>query len=285
MKTLVFSDVHLKITPDAQKNLHDFTAFLQNVDPQRYNRIVILGDLFDFWFEYRHVIFSDYFEVLRALAQLRDAGIELHLVCGNHDFWAGRFLETHLSLVIHRGPYLCEGGGRRVLFVHGDGVNPRDYGYRIYKGIARSRLAVWLFGKLHPDRAMSIAQLISWGSRALFKVEDPSKGRQVVPVRNFARRTLENGEVDIVVCGHSHYPIVEEFQTAGGARHYINSGDWLNHRTYVDWDAHEFDVKVYDAEAWRLRNEGTLLHQVKNVTLPVVLPNNVPEHESGRAAE
>jgi len=276
MKTLVFSDVHLKVTRDARKHLLEFATFLQNVNPQRYNRVVILGDLFDFWFEYRHVIFSDYFEVLRALAQLRDAGIELHLVCGNHDFWAGRFLETHLSLAIHRGPYLCEEGGQRVLFVHGDGVNPRDYRYRIYKRIARSRLAVWLFGKLHPDRAMAIAQRISSGSRAMSKVDDPSKGREVLPVRDFAQRTLEEGEVDVVICGHSHYPIVEEFQTAGGTRHYINSGDWLNHRSYVDWDAQDFDIKAYDAEAWRLRNEGKLLYQVKNGMQPVSIPGEVP---------
>ncbi|GMW03748.1 MAG: UDP-2,3-diacylglucosamine hydrolase [Candidatus Hydrogenedentota bacterium] len=248
MKTLVFSDVHLNVAPDGRALMGRLTAFLRSIDPTAYNRLVILGDLFDFWFEYRTVIFSGYFNVLRALASLRDAGVEIHFVRGNHDFWAGRFLETDLGIHLH-DRLVIEMGGRRVLFVHGDGINPSDTSYRLYKKVARSPWVVSLFRLLHPDWAMGIAQGVARGSRHMFQAKDLSQGSEVGPLREFAKRTLAAGDADVVFLGHTHYPVMETYPTPRGTGLYINTGDWLYHQSYVEWDGTEFHLLFHGKEA------------------------------------
>lgn len=248
MKTLIFADVHLKVNPAEQERIQDFVAFIRRIDAKEYDRVIILGDLFDFWFEYRHVIFSGYFDVLRALADLRDAGIDMHLICGNHDFWAGRFLEESLGITIHRDRYEVAMGDKTVLFTHGDGVNPADIGYRIFKKIMRNRLAIWAFGMIHPDLAMAIAQAASHSSRKYLSADDPSESAEVQAMSEFAKEILIREQIDVVFCGHTHYPVEEEIETPRGVGRYINTGDWLSHRTYIDWDGETFERKFYQPD-------------------------------------
>jgi UDP-2,3-diacylglucosamine hydrolase len=249
MSTVIFSDVHLNVAEDGREQMAEFTRFLRSIDPADTDRVIILGDLFDFWFEYRHVIFSGYFDVLRAFADLADAGIRFYFVCGNHDFWAGRFLRDQLGFSIHEDRVLLEFGDKRVLFVHGDGINPGDVSYRIYKRIARFPLVVWLFRLVHPDWAMALAQGVARGSRHFRGVEDPSQGSEVKPLQEFARGVLERGEADVVMCGHSHYPVIQEFPAPAGVGIYINTGDWMVHRSYVEWDGTAFHRRSFDGEA------------------------------------
>jgi len=248
-RAIVFSDVHLSVTRDDRRRIDSFVEFLRRIDPDRTARVIILGDLFDFWFEYKHVIFSGYFDVLRAFADLGDHGVECHFICGNHDFWAGRFLRDHLGFHIHTKPVTLEFGTKRVLFVHGDGINPRDIGYRLYKRVARARPVVWLFGLLHPDWAMAIARAVSRGSRRMTQAEELSTGPEVQPLREFARRTLAQGGPDVVMCGHSHYPVREEFPTPNGTGLYLNTGDWLYHQSYVAWDGDEFRLLRFPSDS------------------------------------
>lgn len=244
--TLIFSDVHLSVAPHGKEKMAGFITFLRGIDSSRVERVIVLGDLFDFWFEYRHVIFSGYFEVLRAFADLRDAGVELHFVCGNHDFWAGRFLSNDLGFHVHPATLRLELGGKRVLLVHGDGIDPADYGYRVYKRIARAPLVVKLFSLLHPDWAMWLAQKVSHGSRYLFMADDLSEGNQVKPLQAYARAALASGEADVVILGHSHYPIMEACPTPSGQGLYINSGDWLFHQSFIMWDGRTFQLSYHD---------------------------------------
>jgi UDP-2,3-diacylglucosamine hydrolase len=248
MNTVIFSDVHLNVAEDGRERMAECVRFLRSIDPTETDHIIILGDLFDFWFEYRHVIFSGYFDVLRAFGDLADAGVRFDFVCGNHDFWAGRFLRDHLGFHIHENRLMLKLGGKRVLFVHGDGINPNDLSYRIYKRIARFPLVVRLFRLIHPDWAMAIAQGVSRGSRHLKAVEDPSQGPEVKPLREFARGVLERGEADVVMCGHSHYPVVEEHPALDGVGLYINTGDWLAHQSYVEWDGAAFHLRSFENE-------------------------------------
>lgn len=248
MKTLIFSDVHLDVADDGREQMAGFVSFLRQIDPRDTERIIVLGDLFDFWFEYKHVIFSGYFDVLRAFADLADAGVEFHFVCGNHDFWAGRFLKRHLRFEIHPSTLRMEVGGRRVLFVHGDGINPKDVGYRIYKRIARARPIVWLFSLIHPDWAMAIAQAVARGSRHIKRVDDVSQGPEVKPLEEYAKQALAKGEADVIICGHSHYPVQMEFPSPSGTGLYINSGDWVFHRSYVVWNGNRFEHRLFERE-------------------------------------
>jgi UDP-2,3-diacylglucosamine hydrolase len=246
MRAVIVSDVHLNVASDGRSTMECFTRFLRSLEYDNLHRFVVLGDLFDFWFEYGHVIFSGYFEVLREFAAMRDAGIELHFVCGNHDFWAGRFLRNDLGFAIHADETLLEFDDRRVLLVHGDGINPDDVSYRLYKRVARARPVVALFRLLHPDWAMAIAQGVSRGSRHMKSAEDVSEGPEVEPQRRFAAQTLQSGRADAVMCGHSHYPTIESMPAAEGEGLYINTGDWLYHRSYIEWANGRFHLKYYE---------------------------------------
>lgn len=248
MKTLVFSDVHLKVSPNGRDTLDAFVAFLRGIDASEVDRIVILGDLFDFWFEYKHVIFSGYFDVLCAFAELREAGVEFHFFCGNHDFWAGRFLVERLDFSIYSDPTILDFGRKRVLLVHGDGIDPDDRAYRVYRAIARAKPVVWLFRLIHPDWAMALAQRVSHGSRQMFGAQDASQGSQVAPLRRFAMDALAAGKADAVMCGHTHYAVLEEHPTPTGTGLYINTGDWLLNRSYVEWDESGFHLRRYEPE-------------------------------------
>lgn len=236
MNTLIFADVHLKVDPANRAALDEFTAFLRSIDPAEIRRIVIVGDLFDFWFEYRHAVFSGYFDVLHALARLRDGGVEIHLICGNHDFWAGRFFEETLGIRVHPDEFACELDGRRALFVHGDGVNPADSAYRTYKRFARWWVPVKLFGLVHPDWAMSIAQRVSRASRSRQDIAGQARQAEVEASRIFAREQIGSGRADIVVCGHTHVAAYEEFAGPKGAGVYVNTGGWREDKAYWVWN-------------------------------------------------
>ena len=248
MRTLVFSDVHLDVTERGRDRMARFVAFLRSIDPNAVNRVIVLGDLFDFWFEYRHVAFSGYFDVLRVFADLRDAGVELHFFCGNHDFWAGRFLREQLGFAVHTEPATLAFGTRRVLLCHGDGLNPRDADYRVYKRIARSALARWLFGKLHPDRAMGLALRVSRTSRRATEAPEPGGGPEVNALEAYARGVLASGGADVVMLGHSHHPVRKEYPAPGGTGLYVNTGDWIWHQSFVEWDGEDFLLRELGAK-------------------------------------
>jgi len=243
-KTLIFSDVHLKVIPEDKSRHREFIEFLHRFPPGEFDRFICLGDLFDFWYEYKSVIFSDFFDVLRAFADLRDAGIELHLICGNHDFWAGRFLRDDLGFQIHPNVMEHAFGDRRGHLVHGDGINPEDRSYRAYKKFARNPFVMSAFRCIHPDWAMGIARAVSHSSRTMLGSKNPYTGPEAVSLRRYATGVIERDEADVVLCGHAHAPVVEEIPREGGAGLYINTGDWLAHRSHTIWDGERFEQFV-----------------------------------------
>ncbi|MCK5860996.1 MAG: UDP-2,3-diacylglucosamine diphosphatase [Candidatus Hydrogenedentes bacterium] len=244
--TILFSDVHLKASGEDTAVHKSFLTFLQHIDPNQTERLICLGDLFDFWYEYRHVVFSGYFETLRTLADLNDAGVELHLICGNHDFWAGAFLEKNIGIQVHREPVRLAFGNKEALLLHGDGLNPRDYGYRLFKRIARSPIAIRLFRHIHPDTAMAIAQFMSRSSRTLAEASTPSEGPEAHFVREHAHHLLRDGTADIVICGHAHAPAIEAVSLDDKTGLYVNTGDWPNHRSYIVYEENDFHLRHFE---------------------------------------
>ncbi|HOJ68262.1 MAG TPA: UDP-2,3-diacylglucosamine diphosphatase [Candidatus Hydrogenedentes bacterium] len=234
--TLLFSDAHLKPGDAGRSHREGLVDFLRR-SRQRYGwkRLVCLGDLFDFWFEYRHACFSGYFDVLRAFASLRDDGVELYLACGNHDFWTGDFLEREIGFSTHRDPFTLPFGPAKAFLFHGDGVDPADRGYRLYRTVARHPLATGLFRLIHPDLAMAIARGVSGGSRKLFSDTNPAMGRQARVLRDHARSLLAEGRADLVACGHAHAPALEAWPTPTGQGVYLNTGDWLREFSAAVW--------------------------------------------------
>jgi UDP-2,3-diacylglucosamine hydrolase len=236
----------LKVSGEDPSIGDNFLAFLRSVDPEKTERLICLGDLFDFWYEYRHAVFAGYFDALRVFADLHDAGVELHLICGNHDFWAGSLLEQVSGIHVHHEPVRMPFGDKEAILLHGDGLNPSDYGYLFFKQIARNPVAIRLFRRVHPDTAMAIAQFMSRRSRTLTLVEKPAAGPEAHFVREHALSLLQNGKADIIICGHAHAPVVEEVILQEKIGLYINPGDWPNHRSYIVFADGKFNLHRFE---------------------------------------
>lgn len=220
------SDIHLGAVPEATEAA--FRRWLRHV-AERTDTLVLNGDLFDYWFEYRSVIPRGYTRILGLLAELVDQGMTIHLLGGNHDWWGGSFLEEEVGVRFHRDPVQLELAGHRTLLAHGDGLGPGDRGYKALKALLRSGPFNWFFRWLHPDLGSRIARQAS-------KTEGrgaPTRGERAraALLRRWALDALAGRpEVDLVVLGHTHVPALE---TTPDGRHYLNCGDWVYHRTYA----------------------------------------------------
>ncbi len=222
----ITSDVHLGAVPADTERA--FLRFLDHVGAEA-RRLLIPGDLFDFWFEYGQVVPGEHFRVLAALAELVDAGIPVVLTGGNHDAWGGSFLEEHVGVEFHPGHHRTEIAGRPALLAHGDGLGTGDLKYRALKWVLRSRPAIWGFRALHPELGVRLARRVS--TTEAKADTDPEKLGRARFIEEWASRTLrEQPELSWVVCGHAHLPTVTEVEPG---RYYLNAGDWLTHRTYI----------------------------------------------------
>jgi UDP-2,3-diacylglucosamine hydrolase len=222
----ITSDVHLGAIPEATER--SFVRFLEHVG-ETAGRLLIPGDLFDFWFEYGEVIQGRHFRALAALRDLVDAGVPVTLLGGNHDAWGGRFLEEHVGVSFHPGQLRTEIAGRPALLAHGDGLGKGDLKYRILKMVLRSRPMVLAFRALHPELGLKLARRVS--STEAKADDDPGKKGRAAFIEDWARAALAaDPSLAWVVCGHSHLPAVVE---VAPGRHYLNAGDWLTHRSFI----------------------------------------------------
>jgi len=226
----IASDIHLGAV--SKETERAFLRFLEHVGSEG-RRLIIPGDLFDFWFEYGEIIPGRHFRVLAGLADLVDEGIPVLVTGGNHDAWGGRFLEEHVGVAFHPGHVRTEIAGRPALLAHGDGLGRGDLKYRALKVVLRSRAAVWGFRALHPELGLRVAQ---WVSTTEAKSDhDPGKRGRAAFIEEWARDRLSaEPELAWVVCGHSHIPVVEEVSPG---RFYVNAGDWVSHWSYVRVEA------------------------------------------------
>ncbi|UCG63019.1 MAG: UDP-2,3-diacylglucosamine diphosphatase [Candidatus Zixiibacteriota bacterium] len=222
----IFSDAHLGSASEEKENQKvENIRRLFDIVKSDGDRMVILGDLFDFWFEYKHAIPKEYHQVLFMLDELVRHGVKIDYVSGNHDFWMDDFFETRMGLVVHPDCFDMEYGGKRLHLIHGDGLAPADRGYRLLKRILRNRFNIWLYRKLPPDWAIPLAKAVSGSSREYTSRRDHTFAPDY---EKYAARKLNEG-FDIVAIGHLHIPV--EKQLDGGT--YINTGDFIHHFTYA----------------------------------------------------
>ncbi len=224
------SDVHLgAVPPDREAQ---FRRWLDHVGSEA-GTLILNGDLFDYWFEYRHAVPRGHTRVLGALAALVDAGIDVHLTGGNHDWWGGSFLEDEVGLHFHREPVELDLGGLRSWIGHGDGLGPGDSGYKVLKRVLRSRLFVWAFRWLHPDVGALVAGRVSLTEG---RADGPTAKvlRRAAVLEQWAIEQLEaRPELNLLTMGHTHVPRLVE---VGERRWYLNTGDWVYHCTYTRID-------------------------------------------------
>ena len=226
MALYIFSDAHL-----GSSNVDKESRKVANIERlfrmvcADGDRLVILGDLFDFWFEYKTAIPKDHFRVVRLLGDLRDRKIAIDYVSGNHDFWMDDFFDKQLGLHVHRDAFDIEYEGKKLHLIHGDGLAKKDRGYRFLKKILRNRFNIWLYRKLPVDWAIPLAKAVSGSSREYTSRRDHSFAPDY---RQYATDKLAAG-YDIVVIGHLHIPVYAEID--GGI--YINTGDFIHHFSYA----------------------------------------------------
>jgi UDP-2,3-diacylglucosamine hydrolase len=200
--------------------------------------VFLMGDVFDFWFEYHTVVPKGYIRFLGKLAELADSGIKIYMFKGNHDMWMFDYFIKEFGATIIPNELIIERSGKKFFLHHGDGLGPGDRSYKILKKIFRSPLCQWLFARIHPNLGVGIANYWSGHSRIANEIKDnrPFK-HEWLPM--FCSETLKTTHYDYLIFGHRHKPM--EIQLGENSR-YINLGEWVNYNSYAIFDG--TDVKL-----------------------------------------
>ncbi len=205
--------------------------------------IFLLGDLFDFWFEYKTAVPKGFVRVLGKLAELRDSGIPIYFFVGNHDLWMNGYFEEELNIPVYHRPKEFVFNEKHFLIGHGDGLGPGDKGYKRMKKVFTNPFAQWLFRWLHPDLGIPLGQYMSVKNKLISGAEDAQfLGEEGEWLAQYAKRKLEHKHYDYFVFGHRHLPMEIE---VGQDATYFNIGDWLVHFSYGVFDGSTFAIKVY----------------------------------------
>ncbi len=252
-KIYFLSDFHLG-APDHATSLEREKIIVQFLDEIKNDatEIFLVGDMFDFWYEYRKVVPKGYVRLLGKLAELSDKGIKMHFFVGNHDMWMKDYFQKELNIPVYFRPEEFERNGKKFLIGHGDGLGPGDHGYKRLKKLFRNPVSKWLFGMLPPVAGMGLANYLSRRSRVqtgaseeVFLGED--KEWLISYCKEVLKARLRGGQekkIDFFVFGHRHLAIDYRLSPGGEAR-YINLGDWIRYYTYAVFDGENLELRSY----------------------------------------
>ncbi len=206
--------------------------------------VFLVGDIFDFWFEYRYTVPKGFIRIQGKLAELSDAGIPIIFFTGNHDMWMFEYFTKELNIPIYRKPQVFMINNQKFLIGHGDGLGPGDKQYKMLKKVFKSTLAQWLFARLHPNLGMAIAQVWSRNSRLSNnkKGEDTFLGEDEW-LWTYCRETEAREHHDYYVFGHRHLPLN---LPVGDYSRYINLGEWVNQYTYARYDGNGLQLLTFE---------------------------------------
>ena len=243
------SDFHFGI-PDRDSSLVREKRFVDWLDRVRQDaeEIYLMGDLFDFWFEYHTAVPKGYVRLLGKLAELTEAGIRIHLFRGNHDMWAFSYLEKELHMTLHRDPEFRQFGDARFYLAHGDGLGPGDKSYKMLRKIFANRFNQWMFRWLHPDLGIPFA--FFWSRRSRYsnlqkEIADEDRNRTLIETRLLVHSEellKQDPGLNYLVYGHYHLPYEKAL---GEKSRMIVLGDWLTHFSYGVFDGRQFSLKEF----------------------------------------
>lgn len=243
-KIFFASDFHLGV-PTLEMSLEREKRICRWLDhiKAEASEIYLVGDIFDFWYEYKYTIPKGTIRLLGKIAEITDAGIPVHFFVGNHDLWMKDYFVKELNVTVHHQPITQVYNGKTFYIGHGDGLGPGDYSYKFLRKIFASRVSQWLFSRIHPNLAFYIAKRSSKRSRIITGDSDEKfLGQENEWLFLYSREYLKNNKVDYFVFGHRHLPL--DLNVDGKAR-YINLGEWINYNTYGVFDGEEMSLLTF----------------------------------------
>ena len=238
------SDNHLG-APTPEESAPRERIFVQWLDhiKEDVGVLFLLGDLFDFWFEYKTVVPKGFVRVLGKLAELADAGVPIHFFVGNHDLWMLDYLEKEIGITVHHSPAEFTFNDNSFFIGHGDGLGPNDKGFKRMKKVFTNSFFQWCFRWLHPDIGIRIGHYLSVKNKMISGEEDAVfLGEENEWLAQYVKRKNQEKARDFYVFGHRHIPLNIPIEQA----RYINLGDWISHYTYA-----VFDGKTLELKSWK----------------------------------
>lgn len=244
-KIYFISDFHLGV-PDYESSLAREKKIVRWLDSIKNDaaEIYLVGDIFDWWFEYKKAVPRGYVRLLGTLALLSDAGVKLHYFTGNHDMWVFDYLPSELGAKLYREPVVRMLGDKKFFIGHGDGLGPGDKGYKFIKKVFSSKLCQWLFARFHPNFGTWLANYFSRSSRAATGSSDEiylGDDKEFLMV--FCNDFIKTQHIDFFIFGHRHLVLDKKIGTSS---RYINLGEWISNSYYAVWDGADLELKKFE---------------------------------------
>ena len=239
------SDFHLgALNPQKSKERELRVIQWLDIISKDASDIFLVGDVFDFWFEYKHAIPKGFSRLQGKIASLADSGINVHYFIGNHDMWVFNYFEEELGVKMYRDNTDFEFGGKKFLVGHGDGYGPGDYGYKFIKKVFTNPISQWLFGWIPPNLGIGLANFWSGRSRSANSGSDEKfLGEENEWLAIYCKEILENKHYDYFIFGHRHLPL--DLKVGENSR-YLNLGEWINYNTYGVFDGKNLELKKFE---------------------------------------
>ncbi|MBI1769856.1 MAG: UDP-2,3-diacylglucosamine diphosphatase [Bacteroidetes bacterium] len=241
------SDFHLGV-PDYDSSLQREKKLVTWLDQVKHDAhsIYLLGDIFDFWFEYKHAIPKGFIRLQGKLAELRDQGLPIYFFTGNHDMWMFDYFKQEMGIVIYREPQELVVNGMKLLIGHGDGLGDGDFTYKLLKNFFNSSICQWLFARLHPNLGIWIAKIWSRQSRISNNArEEKFNGEENEFLLEYCKQLEKKTHHDFYVFGHRHLPL--DLKVGEGSR-YINLGEWVHFNTYAVLTGDSMELKTFESK-------------------------------------
>ncbi len=255
MATYIASDFHLGVDArlTSRERERQIVRWLDDC-ARDADAIYLLGDLFDFWFEYRRAVPRGYVRLLGKLAELRDGGLPIYVFTGNHDMWLFDYFPEELGIPVYREPVVRDLHGHRCLLGHGDGLGPGDHGYKRLKKLFAARWSQWLFARLHPNSGIALADYFSGSSR---RHQPETEARWLGAdeewlVAYAERKVAHDPALDFCLFGHRHLPV--DHLLSNGRSRYINTGEWMNFNSYARINEAGLELLFFENNEGRIMN-------------------------------
>lgn len=239
------SDFHLgapnyEVSLEREKRI---VAWLNHIEKDA-SEIFLVGDIFDFWFEYKKAIPKGFVRLQGKIAELTDKGIAIHVFTGNHDMWIFDYLPKELGVTLYRKPIERTFFGKKFLIGHGDGLGPGDKSYKFLKKVFANKFCQWCFARLHPNFGIWLAEKSSKSSRAKTgKSDEVFLGEENEWLVQYCKEVSKSTHFDYFVFGHRHLPLAIEIENGST---YFNLGEWINYNTYLEVSENMVELKSWN---------------------------------------